>query len=54
MEKNYSDALTKQLGHTKFYNHFDYIMGHLRPTYADITVTNSEQNTLIHGGGYQK
>jgi hypothetical protein len=49
-EKNYSDALTKQLGRTKFYNHFDYIMGHLRPTYADIALTNSEQNTLVHGG----
>ena len=33
---NCLDGLTKILGRTKFYDHFDYIMGKKRPAYADI------------------
>ena len=35
-EFNYADAMTKVLGRTKFHQHFNYIMGKTRPTYADI------------------
>ena len=33
---NYADAMTKVLGRVKFNKHFDYIMGKVRPSYADI------------------
>ena len=33
---NYADALTKPLGRIIHYRHFDYIMGRIRPTYAEI------------------
>ena len=33
---NYADAFTKTLGRTLHYRHFDYIMGRIRPAYADI------------------
>ena len=33
---NYSDALTETVGKTLHYKHFDYIMGRIRPTYADL------------------
>lgn len=32
---NYSDALTKVVGRTLYYHHFNYIMGRLRPSYAN-------------------
>jgi hypothetical protein len=35
-DANYADAMTKILGRTKFYEHYDYIMGRIRPTYAEI------------------
>ena len=34
-ENNYADAMTKVLGRIKHYKHFDYIMGRIRPIYAD-------------------
>ena len=34
-ENNYADAMTKVLGRQKHTLHFDYIMGRIRPTYAD-------------------
>jgi hypothetical protein len=30
---NHSDAMTKALGRTLFYRHFNYIMGHVLPDY---------------------
>ena len=35
-QENYADAMTKVLGRTKFHQHFDYIMGRIRPIYADV------------------
>ena len=43
-EKNYADAMTKVLGRTKFYSHFDYILGRVRPVYADTSMINSTVN----------
>ena len=34
---NYADALTKNLGRTLHHKHFDYLMGRIRPSYADFT-----------------
>ena len=33
--ENYSDTLTNNLGCTLYYKYFDYIVGRVRPTYAD-------------------
>ena len=35
-QNNHADAMTKVLGRTKFHQHFDYIMGRIKPVYADI------------------
>ena len=35
-EHNYADAMTKVMGRNKFYQHFDYIMGRIKPTYAEL------------------
>jgi hypothetical protein len=41
-DHNYADAMTKPLGRTKHHKHFDYIMGRLRPSYAQrFEITNS-------------
>ena len=54
-EDNYADAMTKQLGRTKHYTHFDYIMGCLRPSYAEHReiVTASTYVTRMGGGGFK-
>jgi hypothetical protein len=43
---NYADAMTKQLGRTKFTNHFDYIMGRLRPAYAHFENVNENEKDI--------
>jgi hypothetical protein len=56
-DDNYADAMAKQLGRTKYYTHFDYIMGHLRPSYAqnfEMTKSNFTENTTLHAWGVQK
>ena len=49
---NYADAMTKQVGRMKFVQHFQYIMGCLRPSYADYenTITNVTKIRYAHGG----
>ena len=51
-QTNYADAMTKQLGRTKFHQHFDYIMGRLRPAYAD-TADITEGKCVTRMGGFQ-
>ena len=51
---NYADAITKVLGRTKHYQHFDYIMGRVRPTYADTpNIVLPELRYAWHMGGCQ-
>ena len=33
---NCADSMTKSLGRILHYRHFDYVMGHIKPTYTDI------------------
>ena len=37
---NYSDAMTKNLGRTLFYRHFDYILGRRIPDYARLSAAS--------------
>ena len=49
---NYADAMTKQLGRIKFILHFNYIMGRLRPAFADFPYIDNESKSIrtAHGG----
>ena len=33
---NCADSMTKSLGRILHYRHFDYVMGHIKPTYTDM------------------
>ena len=50
-EDNYADAMTKPLGRTKHYRHFDYIMGCLRPTFADHSDIDTGSTYVSRMGG---
>ena len=44
---NYADAFTKTLGRILHYRHFDYIMGRIRPTFADNTGLPIQNSRLL-------
>jgi hypothetical protein len=44
---NCADVMTKQTGKNLFYRHFDYILGHVIPTYVKAEKNEIQVSTLM-------